>query len=121
MLQILKTAATVHPRQPRRHLHITGENLAKARRGARERAFLAAHWVCNALTLTNPTVRLAARTFGVSVPMVTAMVTKLQAVTVATPATIDAVWACMSAADRDQFCRDHLADLWERFDRATAA
>lgn len=109
------------PRQtrltPRRHVRITGENLAKADREPYELGHLAGLWVLESLTIA-PTVALAARVFGVSVPTERAAVARLKATTIAAP-TIDAVWANMSSAERDRFVRKNLAQLWDLIDRAT--
>lgn len=113
--------AFVRPKNPRVHILLTAENVAKATRGARERAYLAASWVLGSLTIIDPTVRLAARTFGVSVPTVRTAIADLKATTSnSEPTRIDQIWSSMSPIERSGFARRHLDELWAIFDHATA-
>jgi hypothetical protein len=76
----------------------------------RSQASRAADWI-RARVIEPPTAA-AARRFGTSEHLIRR---ELEA----KPA-IDAVWAAMTAADRDRFVVEHLHDLWDRIDRATA-
>ena len=111
----------VLPRRTCRHLVITAENLAKAHRGARERAFLAAHWILGSLTITQPTVRSATRVFRVSKPTVDAAVAELKAATTAAPSMLEDVWKQATPAERTALVSKHLNEMWHVFENATAA
>jgi hypothetical protein len=109
---------TVHPRQHQEPICITGNQIAKAKIDKRERARWAARWWLDNLAI-DPTVAMAARTFGASEYRVRqAIDVELKSPTAPEPE-IDTLWAAMPAADRDRFVDEHLPDLWERFDRAT--
>jgi hypothetical protein len=103
---------------PRRHVTVTGWSIAKAERTPCERAELAARWLLKSLTV-EPTVTLAARVFGVSLPLVRQEVRYLEANTVKAPP-IEHVWAVMTEAERDSFVGVNITDIWTRIDRLTA-
>jgi hypothetical protein len=102
----------------RLHMTVTGRSIAKAGRTPRDRAELAARWVLGSVTV-GPTVTLAARVFGVSLPLVSQKVRFLKANTVAAPP-IEHVWAAMTEAERDAFVGINITDIWTRMDRLTA-
>jgi hypothetical protein len=115
----LSTAKPLRPRYRCRRPHrtVTGQNLAKATRGARERAELAAEYVRGGLSILDPTVVLVARIFGVSVPMIRAALDGLECSTV-TPAT-GALWSQMTPAEKREFVRANTAEVRRIFDAVT--
>jgi hypothetical protein len=75
MLNVLRNPSPpVNPLHPRKVRHepisITAQKLAKGKFGPRLRAQLAAAWINGDLTITDPTVALAARMFDVSAPTI---------------------------------------------------
>ena len=101
----------------RPHRTITGQALAKTpNREPRERAYQAARWVRGSLTINNPTLRMAAQTFGVCEALIRQAIRELEGTTFAPPP-ID--WTGRSDADRDAFVGANLIDLWDRIDRLT--
>jgi hypothetical protein len=109
------------PHKPARpHITISAQNVAKATRGARERGYLSAGWVRGEVSLIEPTIALAARVFGVSIPTVRDALDELKDVPIAVPS-FDDVWLAKTSTERDAFVRKHAEELWMRFDRVTAA
>ena len=125
-MNVLKMKPSVRPKRPRPHIVITGENLAKAKRGPRERGFLAASHVLGSLVIVQPTIRLAARIFKVSVPTVAAAVAELEATTVTVSSTSfldeDGAEIEQSATPaRACLAGPRLHEMWGLFDRFTTS
>jgi hypothetical protein len=124
MLQILNPETTietvrpaVRPRPVRRHVFST---IAKARhQPAHVRSDFAARWLTGALTL-KPTWDLARHIFRVHGPQIRDALARLEASTVAEPA-ITHAWADARPAEKADFVKTHLAEIWRLVDRATAA
>jgi hypothetical protein len=106
-------------RATRRFTQITGQSLAKAYRHPRYRAHLAAGWVLGSVQITPPTVALASRVFGVSVPLIDEAITEIESTTVV-PAPIEMAWSATNAEGREQFARNFADKLWAIMDRITA-
>jgi hypothetical protein len=101
---------------------LTGQSLAKKRRGPRARARLAAKWVLGWLTL-EPTIRLAARMFGVSEPLVRAAVAEFVANAGPDPAPaadLARIWTLATAEERATFVRANLLQVWDTLEAVTA-
>jgi hypothetical protein len=113
------TVEPATPRKRRPHIVLTGRNLAHADRGPWERAFLAAAWVRGGVTLTDPTLKMAAKVFDVSVATLGAALNQLAGTEHASAH--DAIWAAMTPTERADLFRDHLTEVWTALEMATAA
>jgi hypothetical protein len=98
---------------------VSGQTIAKSDWGPRQRADLAARWKLG-MTQVDPTTKLAATVFGVSVPLVNEAIEDLEARGVKAISPIDSIWASMSDGERDAFVRHHLLQVWDVVDRLTA-
>ena len=112
-------AAPVRPRSRRPHIVLTAQNLAKASRSKGELTCLAAGYVRGGVTVTQPTIALASRIFGVSHTAIKTALDELEQDSVATPA-IDGIWVAVTPAERADFVKTHLAEIWRLVDVATA-
>src|SRR6266540_676213 len=115
MLQVPPNSAEIHhldrPKVPRGHIRLTGQTLAKKPDiNPRQRARWAARWILGDLTL-KPTLAMAARVFGVSVPLVIEERDRLLATTVPEPV-LNRVWSEASTSEREKFIANHIDELW---------
>jgi hypothetical protein len=112
------------PFQPVPVRTITGQSIAKADRGPRARAYLAAGWRLGTVKV-EPSIKLAAEVFGCSEQLVRKAVADQQedalddAVTTALDP-VDSWWSGLSSADRDSFVRAHLLSIWDAIERVTS-
>ena len=98
---------------------ISGQSLAKGHnRSPRERAISAARWMAGSLIISKPTASQASLIFGVCPALIRDELRQLATTTPLSP--IEAIWAGMSAAERDGFVRKHRSEMWTVFDRVTA-
>jgi hypothetical protein len=67
------------------------------------------------LTIVEPTAVLAAHAFDVSVPTINDALDELDSIE------ISSGWTAMTPADRADFVKANLAEIWRIVDRATAA
>jgi hypothetical protein len=98
---------------------ITGQSISKSSWNPRRRADLAARWKLGAVQV-DPTTKLAAMVFGVSVPLVNEAIGDLEARGVKTISPIDSLWTGMTDRERDTLVRRHLLQVWDVVDRVTA-
>lgn len=111
--------APVRPRKRQPHLVLTAMNIAHASRGARERAFLAATWIRGGLTISEPTVALAARVFNANGGVIRDALDELAGTE--TTSAFGSIWAAMTPTERADFFRDHITEAWTALEMATAA
>ena len=97
---------------------ISGQATAKSKWEPRERAGYAARWKLGEVQV-DPTLRLAATVFDVSIPLIVEAIDDLKAAAPTTP-TINSIWATLSGAERDAFVRRRLLEVWDAVDRTTA-
>ena len=100
---------------------ISGQAIARSKWEPRERAWYAAKWKLGKVRV-DPTLKLAADVFGVSLPYVVEAVDALKAQpgNVAPTMPINSIWANSSAAERDAFVRSHLIEVWDTVEYVTA-
>jgi hypothetical protein len=103
---------------------VSGQTIAKSDCGPRRRADLAARWRLGLIEI-EPTIKLAATVFGVSLPLVNEAIGNIEASgtelngTAAIPP-IDPIWASMSNEERDAFVDRHMPTIWDAIERVTA-
>jgi hypothetical protein len=117
-----KPARRLHPTSKRAPVTvITALNVAKARRGKKERAELAAEFAKGNLLVIQPTVALASKVFEVSQTAVHHAITDSGAHKAsALPPLVDQVWATLDTRSREQFVQSHLLALWDHIEAITA-
>jgi hypothetical protein len=98
---------------------ISGQTIAKSDWEPRVRADLAARWKLGLIEV-EPTTKLAATVFGVSVPLVNEAIEDLEAHGVTAIPSIDSTWASMSDGERDAFVDRHMLSIWDSIERVTA-
>jgi hypothetical protein len=100
------------------HQALSGQCIAKSRRGPRELAVLAVLWLRGGLTITRPTVKMASAVFGVSIPLIREMAGEM-AIHGTTPReSIDAYWTSMTLAERAAFFRGRVDEVWQALELA---
>ena len=102
---------------------ISGQAIAKSKWYPRERARFAARWKLGAVQV-DPTIKLAADVFNVSVPYVVEAIGDLKASTpdgtVDHPTTLlDSIWDDLCGFERDAFVSRHLIEVWDAVERTT--
>jgi hypothetical protein len=111
---------TTYPMAPPASITIRGQAIAKTKRwDPRMRARLAAKWKLG-LAQIEPTTKLAAEVFGVSVPLVMEETASLEA-RLAKRAKVNGGGNGMSADQLDSFVRANLLAIWNSFERVTRA
>ena len=101
------TTPVLDQRQPRRHVEISGQCIAKNHGWSpRKRVGLAARWLVGCLRITPPTMPQAEAVFGVGEALIREELYWLKSETVAAPA-IDNLWASLPDHERNVFVRDN--------------
>lgn len=98
---------------------IHGQAIAKSAWGPHMRADLAPKWKLG-LVQVDPTVKLAATVFAVSVPLVDQAIADLKVHGVTATPPIDSIWSDLTDGERDAFVRRHLLQVWVVVNRVTA-
>lgn len=111
---------TTYPMAPPASIVITGQAIAKTKRwDPRMRARLAAKWRLG-LAQIEPTTKLAAGVFSVSVPLVMEETASLEA-RMAKRTKVNGGGNGMSADQLDAFVRTNLLAVWDAIERVTRA
>ena len=112
MLDRTASKPVTYPMPPTASITITGQAIAKTKRwNPRMRARLAAKWRLK-IAQVEPTTKLAAEVFGVSVPLVMEETASLKA-RLAKRAKVNGDSNEMSPDILDAWVRDHLIAVWE--------
>jgi hypothetical protein len=105
---VLATPISAPKRRP--HITLSGRNLAHASRGCAERAYLAAAWIRGGLTISRPTVALAARVFHANGGAINDALDAFAGTE--TTSAFGNIWVAMTPNERADFFRGHLTEVW---------